>query len=254
MPASNNHPTAVTIKAAILGLSLIFLFYPIKHITSREADKGPSIVQFRGNQITFGAVKIIPYEYRETLLRQKKTFQYATLPDSVPVKNGFTGLIKMQQVRSDTVPVAINNKPIFGNDPQHFLPSGDMNYTVPSLTGREVDLDAYLFSKLHKELERLENGSYIIDIKHVVIDEQGAIAYYESNGIKLFMGTNQPKPLINDDVRAAIDRGVVDAINAQLKFVPALKNGKPVPVRLSIGNYQIDVRDHKAMLVQRGGC
>lgn len=239
---------------AVSPMILAFLLLCTQTSFSGARTKVQNKIYFKGNEIMLAPLKVIPSGYEATVYQQKKMFLYATLSDSVAVKNQRTGIYEMAPVKTDTMPVAINGQPILGNEPQYLQPEYNNKYSLPVFTGSGNDLEVYLFTTLKKELNQLEDGRYILRLNRLVIDNQGNIAYYEPEGIDWFMGSEETLPVIPDNIRQAINQKLTSACNAPLKFKPALQDGKPVNVRLSLDKYAIEVKDHKAALVERGGC
>jgi len=211
-------------------------------------------VNFKGNEIEFGELKVIPWDFKETLKQQRKMFLITSLPDSVPAKEWTTANLKMERVMIDIVPVLLNGKRIYGSEEQYFQPEADAKYTSPVFSGAGVNADQYLFAQLKNDLDKLENGSYILRVNNLVINDKGNIAYYENAGIDFSWREEKKNPLIADDVKHTINEKLVDALDHSIQFKPALKSGKPVNVRLVMGQYQIEVKNHKAQLVERAGC
>ncbi len=238
---------------SVIPLSVILIFFCSQTSLSGERNRKGSKVYFKGNEIEFGSLKVIPFGYRETLQLQKDMFRYTTLPDSVLMKDPATGYMKMEHVSSETIPVVINGKPIWGNEPKYMLQDITANYIAPVVSGAVNNFDQYLFSILQKDLDQLEDGSYSLNVNRLVIDEKGNIAYYELEGICL-LGQYEKKPVIRDDVRNTINQKLIEILDGSVKFKSALKNGMPVNARLSLENYQIVVKKHKAQLIEMGGC
>lgn len=180
-------------------------------------------------------------------------FVFTTLADSVPVKDWRTGYMKMQPVLSEMQPVTINGKPVFGNEVKYFLPEDDKNYTEP-VFGEGNNLDTYLFLKLQNELNKLEDGEYDLNVNCLVIDDRGDIAYYETGGISVYNSPYGKQRTISDALKNTIDRKTNEVLDAPLKYTPARKDGKAINVRVNTNNYEVIVKNHKASLVERGGC
>ncbi len=233
---------------------LLIIFCTQTSFTGQINKKGTK-VYFKGNEIEFGELKVVPYEYREIMQQQKKIFLRTAIPDSVPIKNYVTGEItRMDPVLSDIIPIAINGKHIFGHEPQYMLSEAEAKYFPPVFYDAEKDFEKFLFSKTVNELNTLEDGSYIFHLKGLVINDKGNVAYYEKPSIQLFIISDEKNPIIADAVKQKIEQQFIEVLEGSLKFKPALKNGKPVNARLSLEKYIIDVKSHKAQLVERGGC
>lgn len=239
---------------AVFTVSFILVLFWKQNSFSRETTGEKSIVYFKGNEIELGQIKVIPYEYRDTWDLQKKMLLYSALPDSVPVEDWRTNTIKMIAVKSDIMPLAINNKPIMGNEVQYAIPDANKKYTPPVFTETGNDLEKYIFTKTADKLNQLEDGTYILRVDRLVIDENGHVAYYEPHGIETYMGSMDKLPAISEGINTAIKQEVAALLDGPVSFKPAVKDGKPVNVRMSLTTYAIEVKNHKSRLVGRGGC
>lgn len=255
MPVNTKNRWAKPLQyLTIFSVSAMVLLVCKETSFSREADGKKKAVIFKGNEIEMGQLKVIPYEYRRTWDLQKKMLLYTTLPDSVPIENWRTNEIKMVAVKSDIMPVAINSKPILGNEVQYVMPDANKKYTPPVFAEAGSNLEKYIFTKTADKLNQLEDGTYILRIDKLVIDENGNIAYYEPHGVETYMGSMDKLPAINEAINTSIKQEVTALLDGPVKFNPAMKDGKPVNVRMGLTNYAIEVKNHKAKLVGRGGC
>jgi hypothetical protein len=240
----------------VFPLLMLFIIFCSQNSFSGQFNqqKQKKKVIFRGNQIEFAELKVIPFAYMETFKKQKKIFVNVTLPDSVPISDWLTGEIKMEKVLLDLMPVAINGKPIFGKEPQYIHPEYNRNYSEPVCLGSSKLIDPYLFSMIKNELDQLDHGTYIFNINSLVIDDQGKVAYYENAGISSYMGSSEKKPMNSQKLLKGITQKLTDVLNGPIKFKPALRDGKPINVRMNMGYYMIEVKNHKAVLLERTGC
>ncbi len=247
--------TKVLKYLAVIPLSFMLILFCTK-VSFSGAGKmvQANKVYFKGNEIEFAGLKVIPFEYRESIQRQKAMYMYWSLPDTVPMKNWATNETFMMPVRVDTMPVAINGKPVLGSETLYMLPDEVPQYTTPVLSGTTAGFEEYVYAQLKNELDKLEDGSYTVNINRLVINDKGEIAYYENKGLQLFMGTNEKRPVMNMGTLTSINKKIGEILEGPLKFKPALKDGQPINVRLSMANYQVIVKDHKARVAGRGGC
>jgi hypothetical protein len=211
-------------------------------------------LRFKGNEISFGDIKVIPYEAREKMAKQRAMFPLMEAPDSVSIFDWRSNMDKKIFVPLEQVPVAVNGEPIYGKEPQYWLASGEADYTAPAFDAPVRSLDEYLFARLKPELDKLENGTYIYNIDRMVVSAAGKLVYYEPRGIEIYMSREEHQPKLDKDLVQSIDHKLAEAIGAPFIFKPAYKNGKPVSVRISLGNWAVEVKNHKAKLVDRGGC
>ena len=241
---------------AVIPLSLILILFCTQMSFSVGNAAKQSKVYFKGNEIVFGTYKAYPFEYLDVLKKQKEAFLYAPLPDTIPVKDRVTGNTVLRPVPLDTTPVAINGKPIFGTEARYGMSDDKTIYTPPVFTGLEKDAIKFLFSRLADEFNKLDNGLYYLDLRRVVVDDKGDLAYYESKGIVADGGSvGLPASSISADHKRALDHELFDLLNGPMKFTPALRpDGTPINARMELPMYEIEVKDHKAKLFERKGC
>jgi hypothetical protein len=239
----------------VLPLLLILIVFCTQTSFTGQIHIAGKKINVKGNEIEFGELRVIPYEYQETMRQHKKMFLSATLPDSFPVMDYASGqIIRMEPIVSKVIPVKINGKPIYGNETHYWQPDENMKYTIPMLSTPEKDLEQIFFAKLKNELSKLEDGYYTFRVNDLVIDEQGKVAYFESRSIDALPETSGDYPKISNEVKEQINQTLEEILNGFDRFKPALKNGKAINVRLSLGNYEIKVKNHQAKLVERAGC
>lgn len=240
----------------LAALPLAFMLVLLCTQTSLSRKRSSSnTAYFRNNEVKFDSRKAYPVWYLGVLEKQRNSFVYPPLPDSIPVGDVLTGTTKMIAVRVDTIPVTLNGEPIFGNEAKYKPYNHDAAYTAPVFENASAaaDIEQYLLSQLQTELNALENGVYVFDVSNVVVDRQGNIAYYEAGGIRPIMAGGY-QPVISDELQKSIDHKIAELLDHVLKCKPALKDGKPVNVRLETGLHVIEVYKHKARLSEQGGC
>lgn len=240
---------------SVIPLLIILSAFCTETDVHNESANKTNKVHFKGNEIEFAKFKVYPPDYIEVLKTHRDAFQYEIYPDSFPVKHYPTGNVTMHVAPVDTVPVSINGKPILGNEAQYVLPKQVTNYQLPVFVGPGNDLEKYLFQQLHADLNKLDDGVYLFDVNRIVIDDNGNVAYFESNGMVSAKGWGgTPYATIRSDLSQELDRKIVSILNGRVKFKPAVKEGKPVNARVNVGTYAVEVKNHTARLVQRGGC
>jgi beta-lactamase regulating signal transducer with metallopeptidase domain len=237
----------------VFPLTLLLVFCCTQISLSGEVTRQGNKVYFKGNEITMGQLKVIPYSYQEEIENQKKIFRHASLPDSVLSWDYRTNHMKMEQVVSDVMPVDINGKHIYGNEPKYLLTNAEVDYTAP-VFGKFSELGEYLFSEVQSDLNKLDDGFYTFNVNRVVIDDQGRIAYYEDKGISQFREPYEKGPMMSQALKNVIDKKIEAALNTNQKFAPAVKDGKAINARVAVRSYDIVVKQHKAILMKGGGC
>lgn len=88
-------------------------------------------------------------------------------------------------------------------------------------------LGDYLFSELKSDFEKMGDGRYNLIFGPIVIDEHGAIAYYDYQGIQLV--DVKIERIEQSFVAKQLDEKVRVLISSAPAFKPATIMGKPVP-------------------------
>lgn len=221
---------------------------------SKSVNKDGKKVNFKHNRIELGEFKVVPFEHLKMMQQQQQMFLFTSIPDSFPLTNRATNeLIRMEATGVDIMPISINGKPIYGKESQYLLPVADMNYTDPVYIGAEKSVEQVLFNRVKKEIEKLDDGSYVFRLRRLVVDDQGQIAYYDHPGMDLWWSENEHATM-DAGIKKRIDQVVMQTLESAIKFKPALKAGKPINVRLKVDGYEISVKNHHAKLLVRAGC
>lgn len=239
--------------AALLPLALgLILYCTPQSYSGNSLNRSNATLMFKGREIGFGPLKVIPGSYQQTIRQQKAMFLTPSLPDSILVQD-WRGTYTKQAVVSDTMPVALNGNPIYGNEPQYLNSYIGNGYSKPGF-GAYADLEEFLFNAVRKELELLDNGEYLFNINRIVLDDKGRIAYYEPKGFDIYTDPYREKPLVNQRLHRSIQQKLEEAMDNATGFQPAMKDGRPVNVRVSLNAYTLIVKNHKPQLVRREGC
>ena len=178
----------------------------------------------------------------------------ASLPDSIWEENWATGEKFKVAVAFNRIPQMLNCIRILGKETNYILFDADTNYTEPVFLEEEKNVEAFIFSILQEDLNKLNNGTYNLHLKNVVVDTEGNIAYYDSPSIKIDMSPDDKQPIILEELSAKISGTLEELLNNKIKFKPAIQHGNPMPARLRLDNYIIEVNKHEAKLRVRMGC
>jgi hypothetical protein len=171
------------------------------------------------------------------------------------MKDWRTGYTVMRPVPVETTPVAINGQPIYGEEIRYEAVNGRSTILSPIFKGQINDPVLFLFSRLENDLSKLEDGLYSLDLRRLVVDDKGNLAYYESKGIIAEAVGGRAFSFISDDLRSTINRQLFGLLDGALKFKPAMDlEGTPINARLELRAYDIEVKDHKPRLFERKGC
>ena len=239
------------ILVTLFACSMLITFRSISGQNAQQQNK----VMFRNNEIEFNDLKVIPFEYREIMKQQNDVFLYTSLPDSVLVRDRATGVVTgKEKVMTKRVATKLNKQPIYGNESDFVLSAFESDYSSPTLAQANTDLDHYLFTKMQSSINKLEDGHYAFRLNNLVIDMEGHIAYYEQPGIEIAMGPDEKQPIITNEIKSELTKQITSLLDSPLQFKPALKNGRAVNVRLTLGSYEIRVKNHNAQITERSGC
>lgn len=151
-------------------------------------------------------------------------------PDTVVIMDPSTGQKRTLVTRMDSHPTKLNGKKIYRSDDLNVMNTmGGPMTNVPSLSGDGIK--EYLLSNLSSELSKLEDGYYMLNVNNVVINENGAVVYYEYGGLK---GTSnvyppQPHPEIDSATSDAIGKRIGELLDNAPKHDPAHYKGNSVP-------------------------
>lgn|GEM_PF-2810883 len=96
----------------------------------------------------------------------------------------------------------------------------------PVLKSKYASIRALMLHSLSADLKELNDGSYILYIKDIVVDRSGRIVYIDYNGL---IGDN-----LSNDVQQRFFDKVVDLAENAIKFEPGIKAGSPVMCQLYV--------------------
>lgn len=107
--------------------------------------------------------------------------------DSIFLIDPITGKEELKIVQTDPKPIRMNGRDIVIQTDQS-----------PYYTGSEKDLRDYLLHNLKEELSKLEDGPYTLNIRDIVVDENGKIVYFDYQNMRRSKTANelgaQPTP------------------------------------------------------------
>jgi len=238
----------------VLPLFIVLIIFCTQTSFSGGLGNASSKVKYKSNLIEFGEFKVIPFENRKAMNLQNSMFLNASLPDSLPVFNYATGeLLRMEKLLVEKVPVKINGKMIYGNEPQFMISKFESDFRAPIINSGK-HLDEYLFLNLKDELDKLDDGVYAFRLNNLVIDDKGKIAFFDMATLDLDMSPDEKRPNYSEQSKQIIEKKFREILESPILFKPAIKNGKPINVRFGLGNYNIKVKNHTAKLIDRPGC
>ena len=188
-----------------LFLCALFVFSSFRQEKERY---GKTLITQRGDEITFSKPK-----EREVVVGKSNIKRIVTTEASMPV--------------------LLNGKEIYNleNYP-------DMDRTKDSMLFKIMEREYTILNKMIKnaisgEMANLPKGDYICEVKNLVIDERGYIAYYETEGIKeyIFDGNpfNKPRTLPINPTSAYIIKGIIGKQAWKMRFTPLVIAGRVTP-------------------------
>ena len=219
-----NRIVMLTRKSSLAAKGKMFVFMPLilvcivcfsKNSFSKKFEKNGNVVTYRGNKFELS----------------KPFFDSITLIDPVTAKE--IGKV----VKHDPIPEKMNGTQIYRTNELT---------TPPQPYAENGSITDYLFRQLSKDLNRLPDGTYRIDINNIVLDQKGKIVYYEGIGL---CHTDNTKAISMKEL-------ITPKIDNILHDMPALKPGKVnsnaviVMSDISFMAYEIEVKNHKTTIKQ----
>jgi len=201
-----------------LVLTCIICFAQNK--SSHKKERKGDIITFRGNQ--FELSKALP-------------------PDTTFVENPTTGAMEIKVMRMTQHPVKLNGQPIYSIEDAK---------ERPGIAGSDITLRAYLQNKLGKELGKLPDGRYDMSVNYIVTSANGAIVYYDFDGIRPLQKTSAGPMQIPGKLAKDINQKMENALD-NVKISPAKNNGQAVACLTNSGKMfdcstPIEVKNGKA--------
>lgn len=156
-------------------------------------------------------------------------------PDTSMVIDPTNGEEVMMISNIDSFPVKMNG--------QHI-------YTENELTADEklaadktkTEIEDYLFENIKKELERLDDGTYVLFTFQIIVDKTGKIVYNHTS--QIYLHGNSP---VRKDY-SALNQKISEIIGKGGDFTPVKREGNPIVYRwnnLFSANDMFTIKDHK---------
>jgi beta-lactamase regulating signal transducer with metallopeptidase domain len=212
------------ILLAIPVLIISFLCFSKNAFSDFKRIKNGNKVSFRGNE-----------------------FELKVYPEAkVQTQDPATG--KMEEFTFEVVPypIMLNNAPLLNTDSVDQKPA----------TQKNINMHISEQFKQHNDLfAQLEDGTYTIDLMHFVTGKNGEVLYFRNDGMKNNQNIQLPgtekwiQQKVNPaNVKAKIDE-LMDNMAIDIKFTPAIKDGKAVPCFTEYGigaPFYFTVKSHVA--------
>lgn len=174
-----------------------------------EPKKDGNKVTFKGNVVEYSSV--------------------SASVDTVIVVDPITGEEQMLLTRMEPSPIKINGETIYNSG--SIRTPGKYGGDVSDMSNFSGDaLKMYLLTNMKKELKKLNDGEYKIVLGDIVIDKEGAIAFYSFGGVWHISrdNTKYTEKEIDPDTEKQIIRKISTLIDNAPKSEPATINEKPV--------------------------
>ena len=142
---------AKTKMLVFMPLAVVCIVCFSKNSFSQKFEKNGNTVTYKGNKFELSDPK----------------------QDTMSIIDPVTG-------KENTVVARLAPKPVKMNGKQ--IPA-DVD-KQPYFTGSDDGLRAYVLKRLRKELDKLDDGMYELDISNIVIDETGKIVYFDFAGVR----------------------------------------------------------------------
>ena len=135
------------------------------------------------------------------------------------IQDPVTGKIDTQFIPD--APLRINGEPIHNSSTLTKMPA----FTDPK--GNPQKLATFIFNTLKDDLQKLDDGEYILLISNLVIDKNGHLAYFEFTGIQQLVPhalstSEQPREKIDNTKKPP----------AQYTRIEKIPMGKDIPITL----------------------
>jgi len=215
----------------VLPLTVVCLLLFTENSFSAKFSRQGNIVKYRGNTIELS--QQLP-------------------PDTVIVLDPSTGKQRMLVTTLNPRPIKLNGGKIYTSDDL------DVKNTLgePATHKSSFSYDGikeYLLSNLSSELSKLEDGSYMLSVNNVVINEDGAIVYYEYGGLRGTSNSYPPKPHpeVDSATSDAIGKRVGELMDNAPKHDAAHYKGNAVPFLITgvVFLNPFQVKNHKLVSI-----
>ena len=204
---------ARTKTLVFIPLALVCVACFTKSAFSQKFVKNGNVVTYRGNR----------FEMSDTRT------------DTISMTDPVSGKEIMQVATRNAIPVKVNNEKIYNSD--------EVTSRAASFSANG-SLEDYLFKHLATELDKLPDGTYVLDLYNIVLDSKGRIVFYEYNGITNY----DNKGTIPAEIMKAIDKKIDPALYGAPAMKPAKIDGKGVyaltDILLSL--YKVEVKNHRS--------
>lgn len=175
------------------------------------------------------------YSFRGNIIEYSKTGR----TDTVQVEEAGTGKKALVLTVREPYPILFNGEKVYQENEltNHHIPSGYSTFV--SQVKNQVIME-YLLTNLDKEISKLPDGEYELNIYHLVVDKQGKIAFFRLGDVKRMIkekdGIKRGHP-IDKRINERFINKIAILLNNAPKHRPAWYEGYPVHSLVETGYY-----------------
>ncbi|MBS1778124.1 MAG: M56 family metallopeptidase [Bacteroidetes bacterium] len=158
------------------------------------------------------------------------------IPDTVIVVDPTNGNESMHIMQRGPLPDSLNGDRIYADYQIHDM-ANRMNASANTTAGfTDKGIKEYLLTNMKEELKQLKDGSYYLHLDNVVVDKNGAIAYFEYAGLTMAAEVNgggmhiSIKDTIDKKTQDAIARKLTELLHDAPTHIAATVKGEYVPM------------------------
>lgn len=187
-----------------------------------KASDGGEIITFKGNTIEFS---------------DKPTI------DTIYIEDPITGEITMQLTKLVPAPIKLNGEAIY---PYHELKRNtDKGITKPPGVTLTV-LKTYLLTNMDGFISELPDGTYHLNMDHIIIDKEGRIVYYKVGNLQYRKPHTYKFEKVGNDLSELFSRNAEKVLSESPKYDAAYYESKPSNSLLSRGfSFRFTVKNSK---------
>jgi hypothetical protein len=115
---------------------------------------------------------------------------------------------------------------------------------APYFTAPDKNIGSYLIKRIDRELAQLPDGTYVLQLNNVIIDEKGRVVYFDYGGLKPAdsKGAQSIDEILQNNIRTKVQ----ELMSKAPAYIPAALNGQNVPAYAGeYANELFAVKDHK---------
>ncbi len=164
------------------------------------------------------------YSYKGNII----TYSQEGATDTFEVVDPVSGEHKIILTKRGPYPILFNNEKIYDIEELN-KPKSPSGYTFKAATNPAL-LQEYLLTNLDREISKLKDGEYVLNIYHVIVDKEGRIVFFRFRGVEEMItqrdGFKAVNP-IDENLNERFAKKVAMLLSNAPAHRPAWYNGKP---------------------------